>query len=118
MALPLVAVTVGDPSGIGPEVAVKAAAALAKNDSDRRDRDALGNRLAIVGSILRDLGAIAAGREAMLANADREADLRGLASAYGLPRIVAAYSALTRAQASLERYAGPKIVADWVAVTI
>lgn len=97
---------------------LKAAAALAKHDSDRRDRDALGDRLALVGSILRDLGALAAGRPGLLANADRDADLRAMASAYDLPRIVAAYSALARAQHSLDRNAGPKIVADWVAVTI
>jgi DNA polymerase-3 subunit delta' len=97
---------------------LKAAAAFAKNDSDRRDRDAMGDRLALVGSILRDLGALAAGRPGLLANADREADLRALASAYDVPRVVTAYGALARAQASLDRNAGPKIVADWVAVTI
>ncbi len=97
---------------------LKAAAALAKNDSDRRDREALADRLALVGSLLRDLGVLAAGRPALLANADRDVDLRALASAYDLPRIVAAHGAIARAQASLERNASPKIVADWVAVTI
>ncbi len=97
---------------------LKAAAALAKHDSDRRDREALGDRLAMVGSILRDLGAVAAGREGQLANADRAKDVRALASAFGLPRVVAASEALARAQASLARNASPKIVADWIAVAL
>ncbi len=57
---------------------LKAAASLAKNDSDRRDREALGDRLAIAASLLRDLGVLGAGRRATLANTDLERELRAL----------------------------------------
>jgi hypothetical protein len=32
--------------------------------------------------------------------------------------VAAGYGALHRAQAALDRYASPKIVADWLAVTL
>jgi DNA polymerase-3 subunit delta' len=97
---------------------LKAATAFARHDSDRRDREALNDRLAIVGSILRDLGAMAAGRGDVLVNTDREADLRAIAGAYDLRRVVAGYAALSHAHAALARNAGPKIVADWVAISL
>jgi DNA polymerase-3 subunit delta' len=97
---------------------LKASAEFAKHDSDRRDREALSDRLAIVGSILRDLGAMAVGRDAALVNGDREDDLRSLAKSFDLARVVAGYAAVHQAQASLDRNAGPKIVADWVAVSL
>jgi DNA polymerase-3 subunit delta' len=97
---------------------LRAATALAKNETDRRDRDALGARLAIAGSLLRDLGVLAAGSGAALANADLDADLRSLASGFPLPRVTGAYAATVEALAALGRNAGPKIVADWVATTI
>jgi DNA polymerase-3 subunit delta' len=97
---------------------LRAAAALAKHDSDRRDREALADRLALVGSILRDLGAMAAGRGDAIVNSDREADLRALAPAYDLRRVVAGYAALNHAEFALTRNAGPKIVADWIAVSL
>jgi len=97
---------------------LKAAAALAKNESDRRDREALADRLAIVGSILRDLGALAAGRPDALVNGDREGDLRALATSYDLGRVAAGFAAVHQAQAALDRNAGPKIVADWLAVSL
>ena len=97
---------------------LKASAEFAKHDSDRRDREALSDRLAIVGSILRDLGAMAVGQEDALVNGDREKDLRDLSKSFDLARVVAGYAALHEAQVSLERNAGPKIVADWVAVSL
>jgi DNA polymerase-3 subunit delta' len=97
---------------------LKAAAGLAKHDSDRRDREALADRLALVGSILRDLGALSAGGGAVLVNADREADLRSLAPAFDLRRVVAGYAVLHQAHMALDRNAGPKIVADWIAVSL
>jgi hypothetical protein len=69
-------------------------------------------------SIVRDLGALAAGDTGPLANADLTDDLRRLAPSFDLARLSAAFSALTRAQADLERSASPKVVADWVAMTI
>ena len=93
-----------------------ASAALSKNDSDRRDREALGARLDVLASLLRDLGAIASGSSDSLANGDLERDLRSLSPAFPLARITAGYASLNHAQTALERNASPKIVADWVAL--
>lgn len=95
---------------------LKASTALAKNDSDRRDREALGARLDVLASLLRDLGAIAAGSADPLANSDLESDLRALAPAFPLSRVTTGYASLNRVQGALERNASPKIVADWVAI--
>jgi DNA polymerase-3 subunit delta' len=106
------AVLVASKRGVGDQL--KAAAALVKNDSDRRDREALSARLDVLASLLRDLGALAAGAADAVANVDLERELKGLATQYPAPRVVAGYAALTRAQSALERNASPKIVADWV----
>jgi DNA polymerase III subunit delta' len=95
---------------------LKASAVLAKNDSDRRDREALGARLDVLASLLRDLGAIASGSGDALANGDLERDLRSLSASFPLTRVTAGYASLNHAQTALERNASPKIVADWVAL--
>jgi DNA polymerase-3 subunit delta' len=98
---------------------LRASAALAQNSkSKRRDRDALRARLAATSSLLRDLGALAAGGAAALTNADQEPALRRLSRAYSLPRVEAAFGTIVRAQDALDRNASPKIVADWVAVAL
>jgi DNA polymerase-3 subunit delta' len=97
---------------------LRAATALAKNSSDRRDRDALGTRLALAGSLLRDLGVLAVQAQAPLVNVEHEADLRALSPAFPLARISSAYALTVEAQAALDRNAGPKLVADWVATSI
>jgi DNA polymerase-3 subunit delta' len=95
---------------------LKASAALAKNTSDRRDREALGARLDVLASLLRDLGALATGATDALANGDIESDLRSLSGQFPAGRVTAGYGAINRAQSALERNASPKIVADWVAL--
>ena len=97
---------------------LKAAAALAKNESDRRDREALSARLDVLAALLRDLGAIASGATDVIANVDLERDLRALAAHFTAVRVVTGYAALARAQSALERNASPKIVADWVALHV
>lgn len=97
---------------------LKASAAFAKHDSDRRDREALGARLDVLASLLRDLGALASGTDDVLANVDLERDLRTLSASFPLTRITAGYSAVGRAQNALERNASPKIVADWIALNL
>jgi DNA polymerase-3 subunit delta' len=97
---------------------LRAAAALAQHGSKRRDREALDTRLAALASLLRDVGVIASRGQAPLANADLADTLADLARAFDLPRVSTAFDAIVRAQDALERNAGPKIVADWVAVTI
>ena len=97
---------------------LKAAATLAKHDSDRRDREALSDRLAIAASLLRDLTVLGVDSTRGLANADIEAKLRPLVTTYDLPRLTESYAAINLAQEALGRNASPKIVADWLALTI
>ncbi len=91
---------------------------MAKNDSDRRDREALMARLDVLSSLLRDLGALAAGSADSLANGDLERDLRALSAAFPMSRVTAGYASVNRAQTALERNASPKIVADWIALQL
>ena len=100
--------------GVGEQL--KASAAFAKNDSDRRDREALGARLDVLSSLLRDVGAILSGSTDALANADLERDLRMFAGQMTPDRVIEGYAALGQAQNALDRNASPKIVADWVAL--
>jgi DNA polymerase III subunit delta' len=100
--------------GVGEQL--KAAAAFAKNDSDRRDREALGTRIDMLAALLRDVGLIVAGSNAALANGDLEADLRSLAPQFTAERVAAGYGELNRAQAALESNASPKLVSDWIAL--
>ncbi len=104
----------------GPNLGARlqSAVALAAHEKNRRAREALATRCDVVASLLRDLGAMASGSSAALANLDLEHELRGLAPAYDLTRIAAAASVLSEAQRALERQASPKIIADWVAVNI
>jgi DNA polymerase-3 subunit delta' len=97
---------------------LKAAAALARHGSKRRDREALGARLAVLGSLLRDLTVLAADAGSELANADLDADLRQLTTSFDPGRLSAAFSTLTEAHDALDRNASPKIVSDWVAVRL
>jgi DNA polymerase-3 subunit delta' len=97
-----------------PAGRLRAADRLAKHGSKRRDRDALIARLALTTSILRDLAAAAAGAP----DIELDSDLTALRPHYDLPRATQAFLALAEAQTWLERYAGPKIVADWVALSV
>jgi DNA polymerase-3 subunit delta' len=93
---------------------LKAAANLAQHGSDRRDREALGARLAIVSSLLRDLGAVSSGQLPLVANADLAEDLKAIARTFDGRRAVEAFDRIVEAQEALSHNASPKIVADWV----
>ena len=97
---------------------LKMAEAVTKHGTKRREREALGMRLAHVSTLLRDLSALSTAPQggAPLSNADREADLRTIARSFPADRLDAAFALVARAQAALDRNASPKIVADWVAV--
>ena len=100
---------------------LKAAAALVQHGSKRRDRDALASRLAVLASLLRDLGVLAAGTrdETLLAHQDLAGSLASLSSAYDLRRVSTAFGAVDRAAYALvERTASQKIVADWIALAL
>lgn len=112
----LAMVTAARSPAIGPRL--KAAAALAQHGSGRRDREALGERLAIVQSLLRDLGATRVSRDIALAHMDIADTLRDLAPTFDMSRLTAAFEVVDRATHALERNASPKIIADWVAVSL
>jgi DNA polymerase-3 subunit delta' len=97
-----------------PAGRMRAADRFAKHGSKRRDRDALGSRLALVTSLLRDLAAAQAGVE----DVDLDQSVARLRSSYDLKRATTAFLALAEAQTWLDRNAGPKIVADWVALAL
>jgi len=103
-------------SALGPRL--KAAESLARHGSKRRDREALHTRLGLLASLTRDVAAIASGAAAPLANADLDAPLREVASAFDPERVDAAYDAIVQARQALDRNASPKIVADWLAVRL
>lgn len=103
---------------------LKVAATVTKHGTKRREREALGMRLAHVSSLLRDLSLLTSesgdrgDRGEPLANAEREDDLRAVARAFPPDRLITAFGVVARAQSALDRNASPKIVADWVAVGI
>jgi hypothetical protein len=83
------------------------------------ERDALAERLRALSSLLRDLGAIDSNAgDDVLANADLKDTLASIHRSFDSDRIVAAFGAVDRAIAALDRNASPKIVADWVALNI
>jgi DNA polymerase III subunit delta' len=112
----LAVLTAARSSAIGARL--KAAASLAQHRSDRRDREALSDRLSIVLSLLRDLGALNSAGAVPLANGDLADPLRELTGAFGVARVSDAFAKVEQADEALRRNASPKIVADWLAVTI
>jgi DNA polymerase-3 subunit delta' len=97
---------------------VQAAATLHTGGSKKeRTRQDVAVVLRLMASMLRDLEAINAGADrAVLVNPAHLADLEGLAPAYAGDRARAAFGAVDRALTALERNAGTKVVAEWLAV--
>jgi DNA polymerase-3 subunit delta' len=99
---------------------VQAASALWSGPSKKeRSREDLAVVLRLVASMLRDLEAINAGADAaVLANPVVAGDLESLARAFTGDRARDAFGAVDRALAALERNAGTKLVAEWLAVQV
>jgi DNA polymerase-3 subunit delta' len=97
---------------------LKAAEAVTKHGTKRREREALGMRLAHVSGLLRDLSTLINAGNVPLSNADRESDLRAIARSFPIERLIDGFGVVARAQAALDRNASPKIVADWVAAQL
>ena len=99
---------------------VQAASALWSGPSKKeRSREDLAVVLRLVASMLRDLEAINAGADAsVLANPVLAGDLESLARAFTGDRARDAFGAVDRALTALERNAGTKLVAEWLAVQV
>jgi hypothetical protein len=104
--------------GRGVAARLKAAGMLARNDSDRRDRDALSERLSVLRSLLRDVCVLGIGDAIPLTNVDLTDRLRPLVPSFGVDRVTDAFAMVETAEDALGRNASPKLVADWVAITI
>jgi DNA polymerase-3 subunit delta' len=97
---------------------LQAATALVAGSSKKeRTREDLAVLLRLTASMLRDLEAINAGADrAVLANPVIADELEPLARAFSGDRARAAFGAVDRALTALERNAGTKVVAEWLAV--
>lgn len=97
-----------------PAGRLRAAGRMAKHESKRRDREALSTRLAILASMLRDLGAA----QAKASGVQLDPSVAPLIASYDLARAATGFLTVAQAQTWLERNAGPKIIADWVALSL
>lgn len=98
---------------------IQAASALYSGGKKERSREDLAVVLRLVASMLRDVEAINAGADrAVLANPVLAGDLESLARAFTGDRARDAFGAVDRALAALERNAGTKVVAEWLAVQV
>src|SRR5687767_12699733 len=105
-------------TGTDPRRRLEGAKALAGAGRDI-GRDELARRLHAVSSMLRDIGILLSrADERRLANADLNAQLKGLLRSFDGERALRAFSAVDRALEALDRNASPKIVADWLAFQI
>lgn len=91
----------------------------AAKDIPAATRDELATHLRAMASLLRDVEVLATDAdERTLANADVRPHLERLVPAYRGERGVLAFKAIDRALAALDRNAGVKIVADWLALQL
>jgi hypothetical protein len=98
---------------------LQAAAALHTASKKERTREDVAVALRLMASMLRDVEAINAGADrAVLANPVMAGDLESLARAYSGDRARDAFGAVDRALTALERNAGIKVVAEWLAVQV
>ena len=83
------------------------------------DREQLATHLRAMSSLLRDVEILASGADVRaLANPDVQPALERLADAYQGERGMHAFTAVDQALAALERNAGVKLVADWLALQL
>ena len=83
------------------------------------EREHLGARLTAMTSLMRDAGLVASGADTqLLANLDRKPIVDSLARTLGVDRIGRIFAAVARAEEALERNVSPKVVADWLAISV
>jgi DNA polymerase-3 subunit delta' len=102
-----------------PGPAAKLTLAKAFAGGPGTDRERLVRQLHVLASLVRDVGLLlAGGDERWLANGDLRAALEARLGAWDADRVLRAASAIDRALGALDRYASPKIVADWITAEI
>jgi len=90
-----------------------------KKGTPASERDQLASCLRALSSLLRDLSVLTSGGDPrLLANADLQAALRRLATAFDGDRTERAFAAVDEALSALERNASPKVVADWLVLQL
>jgi DNA polymerase-3 subunit delta' len=92
---------------------------LASTPAAAGDREQLALHLRAMASLIRDIELLSAGGDVRaLANADMRPAIERLTGAYRGERGLRAFSAIDQALLALERNAGAKIVADWLALQL
>ena len=98
---------------------LQAATNLVGQKTKERDREELSVVLRLAASMLRDIEAINSGADQrVIANPQLTRDLSTLAPAFSGERARSAFGAVDRALTALDRNAGTKVVAEWLAVQI
>lgn len=98
---------------------LQVAAGVVGQSKKERSREELAVIFRLAGSMLRDLEVINGGAETrLLANPIVADELQAIARHYAGDRARAAFGAVDRALFALERNAGAKVVAEWLAVTL
>jgi DNA polymerase-3 subunit delta' len=98
---------------------LRAATELAQFDAKtRRAREALGARLSVVGSLLRDLALLSTRADVPLANADFQSQLERYRPSFDPDRLERGFAAIVEAERALDGNASPKLIADWIAVRL
>jgi DNA polymerase-3 subunit delta' len=109
-------------AGTARDVAAKLQAAttiISGGAKKERSRDDVGLILRMAASMLRDVELLNAGGDAAaLANGVIADDLHSLTRAYAGDRARDAFSAVDKAIVALDKNAGPKVVAEWLATQI
>jgi DNA polymerase-3 subunit delta' len=109
-------------AGAGRDVAAKlqaAATIISGGTKKERSRDEVGLILRMAASMLRDVELLNAGGDAAaLANGVIADDLSSLTRTYAGDRARDAFAAVDKAIVALEKNAGPKVVAEWLATQI
>jgi DNA polymerase-3 subunit delta' len=104
---------------VDTQTRLQAASVLYSGGKKERTRADLAVVLRLVASMLRDVEAINAGADrTVLANPVLAGDLESLARAFSGDRARDAFGAVDRALTALERNAGIKVVAEWLAVQV
>ncbi len=79
------------------------------------DRDLLSQRLGIVSGVLRDVAATVTGADQARVTNDLSPALQSWGARAGVDRLTAAFTAVGKAQAALDRNVSPKVILDWLA---